>query len=339
MALSLSAAYLKGRAVATTRENLADAERALKAFLEFNGAYPCPAPLSAPRGTPGFGRAVSSCITDTKGVPVSQDDKTGTLTAAGRDRQNVRIGFLPFRSLGIPDAKSVDGWGRLLQYAVTEKMTLPDRFNQMDGAIDVVAEDRGSRLTPPGTAQYVVFSTGADGIGGYSADGVAHAPCRADLAEGENCNGDAVFMDTLPLYKQSGGKNGQTDVDDYIAYQQYDPYLNTRRGLVFIYRGSCMPGFHEIDTQGRRVAGIETLSKTAPGVNGEMDLSGDEKVCFSPRYSIAMTLLTSSFMGKAARCPDGWAEIGYQAETGSDNSGFMEGGGTNMRFNYQVCAH
>src|SRR4051812_25246614 len=113
-----------------------------------------------------------------------------TASAVGRNNEWVIIGALPFRSLGIHDSDALDGWGHMLQYAVTEQLTNTASFDQNAGAIDVVDENNVSRVVPAGSVQLVVYSTGPDGMGGISSDGAALSPCQQGLLETENCNDD-----------------------------------------------------------------------------------------------------------------------------------------------------
>src|SRR5687768_6446870 len=52
----------KGKMYSRTQDNLQNAEKALKAYLDMNGHYPCPASRLAERNQADFGRALESCL-------------------------------------------------------------------------------------------------------------------------------------------------------------------------------------------------------------------------------------------------------------------------------------
>ena len=315
--LSMWKVRTAGVDLAVTKENLHRAEIALKSFVEMNGSYPCPASRDARKPDIDFGRAVSVC-----GDPKeTESDVKGVAVASGRDELEVKIGILPFRSLGIPDAYAVDGWGNLLQYAVTGNLTNPDSFNQRGGAIDVIAGDSQSRLIPPGTAQYVVFSTGADGAGGYSMNGVTLSACPDGVPQTKNCDDDAVFIDTesqivaaekeTKLFRIHKKPAGTVGYDDRIVYLQYDPDMKVNAGLIFYYYGSCMQGFAEVkikdDTQ---PTDIETLNKFPPSdPRFTKEINQKAVLCLSSRYSVKMNVQGND---NKTNCPLGWDNIGFR---------------------------
>ncbi len=332
---------MKGKNNQITKENIHKAENALKGFLDVNGFYPCPASRLEKRGKVLFGKSLDSCISDENQLFLQKMHTeilpaTDTLIAEGRNKYKVRIGILPFRSLGLSDSDAVDGWGWLLQYAVTEKLTDTASFDQKAGAIDVVAEDRQSRLVPSGSVQYVIFSTGEDGKAGYSGDGVFMNPCPLNVLETENCNGDAVFMDAQ-LQLAQGKRRGENVVsyDDHIAYKQYDIDLAGRGGLVYFYRESCMTGFTEVEVKSRLASGIERLNKKPSFMRNQDDRSAAQKLCFSTLYSASLTLMVQGKgEGDVVACPEGWTNIGYLEGAGEGaTSGQRE-----EEVNYQVCA-
>lgn len=303
--------YFKQRALSTTAENLRNAEQSLKTFLEVNGYYPCPANRASKKGEATFGKAAPLCMIDSKQVTTSSN-RADNPSVVGRDGIYVRVGLLPFRSLGLSDSEAVDGWGHILQYAVTEVLTDREIFNPLSGSIDVVAEDRQSRLTPPGTAQYVIFSTGEDGMGGYSDNGIPTGKCQPDLLQSENCDDDAIFMDAQRQYETTEKGKVRTSVisyDDNIVYQQYDPSFQTQGGLLYYYKGSCVSGFKQVDLKDYNLAGIERLSKLK-NTGADSNDNGAEVLCYSSRYSASMTMMGDTDINDPW-CPNGWDPIGY----------------------------
>lgn len=338
---SLLAVYYKTNRHGVTRERLANAETALQAYFEVNGAYPCPASRTIKMPDPMYARAPEKCYEPGKSSFLSTDDDS-SLVVKGRADYRVRIGLLPFRSMGIPDAEALDGWGNAIQYAVTEVLTDANQYDQRFGAIDVIAEDGKSRFVPPGTVQYVVFSSGADGMGGYTGGSLAQvSPCEQGLLESENCDDDdATFMDTFSQFKVipgGGGRNTQkVEYDDLIAYQQYDPKQKTNGQLLFYYRGSCPKNFAPVDIDGFNATGIENLSKY-PSFRSKRERgeSNVQKLCISTRFSVTMMLTVSGTGQDVYLCPKGWTNIGYKIFGGE---GEGEGYGDSSTMNYLICA-
>lgn len=319
------------RGLDITHDNLQKAASALKSYLHLNHNYPCPAQREIKRGEPGFGKALDSCY-------FRQDASSGdgvnpsftTASAVGRNNKGVIIGVLPFRSLGIHDSDALDGWGHMLQYAVTEQLTNPASFNQNDGAIDVVDEKGVSRVAPAGSVQFVVYSTGADGVGAISSAGGVISPCRQGLLETENCNDDARFMDApSPLFKTEteGMKVKQvTDYDDYILYKQFDNDFNPGWGLVLSFIGACPQGFTAIPLGNRQSQDTLYISPSPVSKAAPRGAIPATSVCYTPYYST--TLFLSNVVGSNGAvqpCPPGWTSIGYETSATAGSA-------------YQVCA-
>lgn len=328
-ALSLWRVQSEGKGLGVTRQNLQTAQDALKSYVAMNGVYPCPAPRGLDRDDPAFGRAPAECEKDSSTATISRTDLRKTLaTAKGRHDFDVKIGLLPFRSLGIPDSSGVDGWGNILQYAVTEKLTIPGRFHPRDGAIDVVAGDEQSRLTPPQSAQYVVFSAGMNGAGGFTANGQPSAQgCPKKMLETENCDDDAVFMDTerqqsAPKARvndpaQAVSAGSQVSYDDRIVYLQYDPSLQAKGGIVYYFAdNNCPQGFEEVTLLPDTVSDIETLtiySQADPRYR-EQQYVNKNKLCASTMYAQKMEIRSPPLNNEGeskSHCPQGWTTIGY----------------------------
>lgn len=311
-----------------TLERLSQAEQALKRFYDMNGYYPCPAPRDAQSGAAAFGKAVDVCKKDDHAISASSD--IGMPVAEGRDQQRVRIGILPFRSLGMRDAEAVDAWGALLHYAVTESLTDIKTFNPRNGGIDVIADDEQSRVVPPGTVQFVIASSGPNGHGGYTATGGLLSECpHYPLLESENCDDDAVFMDAESQISREGSGAGpggsEVSYDDLLRYEQYDPLMHSRGGLTFLFEESCTQGFTEVLVDKSRIAGVEVLRQKM----GNMSAPDPKKLklCSTTRYSTTLMMETRKSDEDVDACPMGWVNIGYREYGAGDSS-----------LRYKVCA-
>ena len=247
---------------------------------------------------------------------------------------------MPFRSLGIPDDNAVDGWGNLLNYAITESLTDKTTFRQTGGAIDVVDENDVSRLTPEGSTQYVIFSTGEDGAGGYASSGVPVSPCPVGLLQTENCDGDAVFRDTYEHQSHESDDRPKDNslqsfasYDDYILYKQYD--VEAAKGgsvMVYFYPLECPPGFKRIPFTPDRdvtIIGVELLNTYPPHHSaGRRVVSESEyALCESIEYSNILTFGTrNKLLQGETLCPSTWTSIGFKDIDAS------------MGLTFEVCA-
>lgn len=308
MAASAMVGRIHGKALKTTRENIDTVDKALTSYYIMNRHYPCPAPADAVYGGTAFAKAAEKCISGGTPVLSTTTQENGVLSAINPAGKGVAIGLVPFRSLGIPDSAGLDGWGNILRYAVTETLTSPASFKQTDGAIDIVSEDGKSRLSPPDTVQFVIVSTGGNGTGGYSGQGVSLSACPEQTPESENCDIDTTFMDSPPQAGQYEDGIAYT-YDDIIHYRQYNPDLEGNGGLLLQFKNSCMKDFLPVSMAGQEPVGIETVAWDKQHLT---DQSDDNLVlCYSSKYA---TKMVYSAEGGSAdpQCPDQWTFIGYK---------------------------
>ncbi len=247
--------YTVGAQNDLTLTNLKMSKDALKEFAALNGFYPCPADPSLNPGDALYG--VSQCrdyFTDPTILENCADDPPGSLVcinSLSRDGNSdtfpdvIIQGILPFRTLtegqivsnigtfsatpvqSTPFAEThkLDGFGTMLSYAVTEHMTnysrhsLSNKISPHTGGIFVRDENLIDVTIPPGSAHYVLFSTGDNAVGGYSKAGVLIENCFVNSVSGlpdpapapgnptvgggikldrENCDqNDAIFMQAI----------------------------------------------------------------------------------------------------------------------------------------------
>lgn len=232
----------------TTKNNVATAQTAIETFLAQNGRYPCPASLDALRtdlAANAYGTEPAPAQ-DCNNVAAANLD----LNANGADdvflvngarsiiyrlagtnvdlvtaaTPNVRIGTIPFRTLGLDESQAYDGYRNRLFYAVTEHLASLDSFDSTTGAIQVLDNGNVPYTNPAGAAHYIVFSSGENGAGGFTVEGVQTACPAAPAIENENCDlGDAIFL--VDSYSTSGGNN---NLDDIAAFGRVETPTWTR---------------------------------------------------------------------------------------------------------------
>lgn len=172
--------------IQVTEHNTKIVQTALQDFIHKNGRLPCPASNTAPLDSPEFGMEVADiCTGDHDGV---------TRDSTSR----VMIGAVPVRSLNISDTMIVDGWRQRFIYAVTEDFALDGAdMGGTEGKISVTDVNGNSLSSAAGKAIFALLSPGQDQRGAYDMDGNLMKPCEAETTGGENCNGDAKFVDSV----------------------------------------------------------------------------------------------------------------------------------------------
>jgi hypothetical protein len=223
--IQMSRTYLQQRVLYDTYDRLQKIDESLSA----GDSYPCPANPALP-----FSDAKS-------GV----EDCAAALRVTGAGGNDVLIGAVPYRTLkerrtlylygkpvldnngnpvstssfnkDVAGIEAVDSWGNQFMYAVTEQLTNNTNFDA-PGAIAVRTENAGQSLVqPPGSARFVIFSPGRDGMGGYNSAGRLRAPCKpaGTAADAENCDSDAIFISAL-----RNEKPGAAHYDDVLRFRR-----------------------------------------------------------------------------------------------------------------------
>ncbi len=204
--------YQKTVALNTTLNNESIIAEAINNYLQSHGHYPCPAPF-VPRSDPRYG-LVGDC-TDTTSVAVGDCNNNNKYTqnnycVQASDRvfsatppltnwtysywpptssttplawtNRVRRGEVPFLTIGIPEFDTIDGYGDVFQYAVTESLaSTSQNYNPNLGGIDVRdgsvnPSNPPSVINPPSTIQYVLISNGPDRKGAYTDESDLYHP-------------------------------------------------------------------------------------------------------------------------------------------------------------------
>lgn len=240
-ALDLLRVSNKQRDNNATKERIETIQNALTEFIGKNGRLPCVASRETMRDASTYQHEID-CDGDAAAP--------GTIRAEGKDGRKIRIGSVPVRTLNLPDAYYTDPQGNLFTYAVTEALggqalskavltcskkdkyyapesvradkdgCIPGRYYNSTAtmssraAIDVIDEFGKSLLAAPGSAAYVLVSTGKDGLGAYNAGGARKSDCAGDKKDVENCDDDAVFV-SAPF----SPAETKAHFDDVISYQ------------------------------------------------------------------------------------------------------------------------
>jgi prepilin-type N-terminal cleavage/methylation domain-containing protein len=162
-----------------TRDRLRMAYDALTAFYVANAYLPCPADGALASSDANYGRAQPETSGACSGV-----------AAANR--------VLPWRTLGLQEALSFDGWQQRLTYQVSPPLTTAGAAGPGDLSI------RDSAASVPGTteltaaAALVVISHGENGLGAWLPSGQRKTTAGISAHEAENTDGAEPFVDKAP---------------------------------------------------------------------------------------------------------------------------------------------
>lgn len=201
------------------------AENAIERFYFGNDRYPCPAdPVLATDdplyGSEQFNPGTQTCIDVATGAPVDPV----------ADPDAVVQGMVPFRALGLPEKDAYDVWNRRLTYAVTAAMASDlfdaEQFGQdtsqpgvvFTPAISIQVHDDESGIVDHDNGQFIIVSHGESGAGGLTRAALLVEECPGDDSlDGENCDGDELFVDSIGIaFSLSGGQDGDRFYDDVI---------------------------------------------------------------------------------------------------------------------------
>lgn len=314
-------AYLNEEKIRITKENIKITTGAMAAS---DPRYaPCPSDRSIPFGDPNYG--LERC--DIATIP---DCNPGGIPAQGicrvrgsRDTINdgasvndwIIIGGVPTRlqpPAPAPEIRilksenALDGWGHVLNYAVSEKVmdhtNTSGAENYKHGAIN--AQDENGNPTagvasPKGDAQFVVWSSGANGAGAYSYTGLEISPCPNGVnanQDTENCDNDNTFTQGIGNYEGAGA--GYFDDTSYF-------YLQTS-GDLWTYAsprtvGAPAQHIYNLNTDKVVISNSPTLSPEANDPLYKLWVEGD----ISAATVLAQTYKTSS-TGTGNPSPDGF---------------------------------
>jgi len=231
--MDLINAWMNQEGTAVSQQRLDTIQQALANFETQYNRLPYPASFTAASGPACYGRESNTplCTAGAVTFPAtgralgSAAGSPGTVPMPPIINNNIVIGALPVRALGLPDSYIADTYGYRYTYAVTESETSTvNPLNPFAGVIEVddnilnnvlpLASD-GITL---GTALYVVVDHGSDGKGAYTTSGAGPAIACGTAAKGldfNNCNHYASgYFSAAPFNKHPG----QTWFDDMIVY-------------------------------------------------------------------------------------------------------------------------
>lgn len=243
---------ISGAKMKTTQERMNAINEALQIYATANNRLPCAASRTiAVTAAANYGREVAACT----------GAQAGTVTRPGANGGNVRIGFVPTRTLNLPDETGYDAWGSRIMYAVSENLTAVATYDLVDGRIRI-NDSLGTEVTTGSNATYAIFSVGPDRRGGYNTLGAVVSACavpapRADIS---NCDdADGIFVATM----MTGSTDDANHYDDFLTYEgNFQSSIIPAGALMAFDRAECPSGWTEhVALQGRFLVGRGTFTE------------------------------------------------------------------------------
>lgn len=225
--------YLQTRASEKTAANMEAVEQALGAYQARTGMLPAPMPFNLGVGTTDleaeelYGNSASAFSGTCSGTSPYVCEKDG------ENGNKVLIGLLPFKALNLAAEQVIDGYGRMLTYAVSKPMTEADADPDDDDAPrrSICVKDQIAEIDPltgnqtgvisiaggcSSVEDVVILSHGRDGHGAYTAQMRPYIACDSGKAQSENCNNDGTFV--RPLVKSTLASNNLYN-DDTLSVE------------------------------------------------------------------------------------------------------------------------
>lgn len=204
-ALTLGTAKTQQNQLENSYEEMQEIQTALKVYLNEYGKLPCPASITLTSGNALYGREATDC---SDASPPAGLTRVEYPASSGK---YVRIGGVPFYSLGLPERYLGDSYNNRYVYAVMES-AIPAFTSSSVGNIQIL-DTAGTAITAEAVA--AIISHGPSHKGAYSSRaGSLFSACATTNKDGENCDADGVFTDAV----YNDGATAASFYDDIILW-------------------------------------------------------------------------------------------------------------------------
>jgi prepilin-type N-terminal cleavage/methylation domain-containing protein len=256
--LTLGAGMVNQAAHIDTKKILDQIDQSLRDYYTVNGRLPCPAARDLAITDTNFGREVNggSC------------NSTGAITGTSYSN-DVRIGMIPVRALGLSDRAASDKYGNRILYAVTRQLTDASVFGASDGAVHVLPATGAEILDD---AAYFVWSAGKDHKGApLYTTAATPTTCSGTALDAENCDNDNIFRDA-PF------NNGEVVANFFDDHARWVPKFHltaaeSHSDTLWAANGDA--NLYSVGTDTNTANTNVGIGTTAPGAKLDIDNGGD----------------------------------------------------------------
>ncbi len=231
--------YARAKEIEDTRNNMNISLGQIGDYDSNEGGLPCPSRRDLPSDHVNFGTSFNAaCDPVAFGVAFNTCGNGICFVEGVRDLDGdglgdpVIIGGVPIRDMkdvnlsgaGIDERAAFDAWGGALTYAVTQDAINNIDFLPYNGVIALQDEFGRPTAGVNNDAILLIFSHGPNRNGAFLKSGIQYTPCGAiaDGMDNENCDADALFVQSLARYEGAGavGIYSEARYDDYIQVTQ-----------------------------------------------------------------------------------------------------------------------
>jgi prepilin-type N-terminal cleavage/methylation domain-containing protein len=206
-AMKLLGGQLDQSRLKATRDRLQMAYDALVTYYVANTYLPCPADGALAAADANYGRAQPEASAACAGIAAVNQ-------------------VLPWRTLGLQEELSYDGWRQRLSYHVSAPLTTAGSASPGDLSIRNGAAGVAGTTELTAAAAFLVASHGENGLGAWLPSGQRKTTAGIPTHEAENSDGTEPYVDKAP--SQASGD----EFDDLVIWREKGALAQTA-GAVF----------------------------------------------------------------------------------------------------------
>jgi prepilin-type N-terminal cleavage/methylation domain-containing protein len=224
MAIPMGQSVLDGYRRVATNKKLDQIEQMLMAYRTAYNRLPCPTDPTLLPTNANYGVEAANPGSCTGGTPAAKNTNTSAQPVAS----NVVEGALPFKTLGLPESLSFDGWDRKFAYAVNDSVTAYNGMkNQtLSDQCGITVNDASGNNRTTG-AIYALASFGSDGHGGYLKSGSRNNASVTNTDALHNCHCTSTTASTSYNYTDYGSGSAVITTTAYDStYVQKDTTID-----------------------------------------------------------------------------------------------------------------
>ncbi len=211
---------LSTQEIANTKQRLETISKSLETYRTLYGKYPCPSLPNLAANDSNYGVATSNCYS---ACPASLSCVTNPVNAS---LMSMAQGSVPFKTLGLPEAISIDGYKSKFTYAVDARFTQDENNCEVNGEL-IVSDYNNNTIS--NKAAFVLVSHGSDQKGARTPEsGVITNVCDASAKDGANCDNNTTFRAS----EITKSNTSTSYYDDLITYNTNSKFTSCPAGLT-----------------------------------------------------------------------------------------------------------